>query len=187
MNMQNSFNEISRDEIRNIFQPSKVVLGIVAAPLPSGYNILPLCFHTWCSYDPLLYAVAVENSNYSCELFQKADRFALAIIGESMVQEVVFCGTHSGRDCDKARACGIKWTEGFKIRVPGIETAIANIELIIKKRVPTGDHTLIIGEVVFISLAKNTKERPLLAIGPNSIGYEVLAREGIHTLGVVQK
>ena len=185
--MSDRSNKIDRNEIREIFQPSKVVLGIIPAPLQSGYNILPLCFHTWCSYSPLMYLVAIEKSNFSSTLFEKTNEFTLAIVGESMVEEVVFCGSRSGRDCDKAKECGIKWTKSFSIKVPGVETAIANIELVIRNRIATGDHTLIIGEVLSMYSAKGKDERPLLAVGPNSTGYEVLAVEGIHTLAVVPR
>jgi hypothetical protein len=49
-----------------------------------------------------------------------------------------------------------------------------------------GDHLMILGEVLSISKREVT-ERPLLAIGPTSEKYEVLAKFGIHTLGVVRR
>ena len=172
--------------MRHIFQPSKILLAVVPKPAAGDYNILPLCFHTWCSYSPLLYSIAVQQSNYSFQLFQSATEFVLAIPGENMLDKVTFCGTHSGRDCDKGTACGIQWAPSDHILTPGVRDAAANMEVLIRTRMTTGDHLMIIGEVVAIHLAEDNDQRPLLAVGPTPTGFEVLWSHGIHTIGVVR-
>ncbi len=187
MKLPMGFKRITRDELRNVFQPSKILLAVVAGTLPIEYNVLPLCFHTWCSYSPLLYCVSIQHSNYSVELFKTAHDFVLALAGENMLNQVVFCGTHTGRNCNKVEECGIRLTKSYSVSTPGILDAIANIELSIREQTQTGDHLMVIGEVLAISLSDTCVERPLLAIGPNTKEYEVLWQHDIHTIGVIPR
>ena len=173
----------SREDLRRSFQPSRIVLAVVPDPTQNRFNILPICFHTWCSYDPLMYVVAIAEENFSSELFQCAEEFVLAIPGEKMLEQVRFCGTHSGRDCDKAKMCKIRWVDSGEIVTPGIASAKANIELVTTDRVPVGDHTLVIGEAKSITIDEDNAEKALLAIGPNPRGYRALTSFGIHTIG----
>ena len=124
---------------------------------------------------------------YSAELFESARDFVLAIAGESMLNQVIFCGTHTGRYCDKIKECGILLCKSYSVRTPSILTAIANIEVSMREQVPTGDHMMIIGEVLSISISDSCQERPLLAIGPNPGEYEVLWQHDVHTIGVIPK
>ncbi|MBN1818973.1 MAG: flavin reductase family protein [Sedimentisphaerales bacterium] len=179
-----TFEKCNRDYLRELFQPSRILLGIVGDQNRSRFNILPLCFHTWCSYEPLLYAIAIDRDNYSAHLFEKASEYTLSIPGESMVEKVLYCGTHSGRQYDKTQECGIQWIDSHNINPPGISTSLANIELSTVARYPVGDHIMVVGEVKTIFRAKDQAERPLLAVGPSSFGFEILAHKGIHTIGV---
>jgi flavin reductase (DIM6/NTAB) family NADH-FMN oxidoreductase RutF len=161
-------------------------MAVVGTPSRTEFNVLPLCFHTWCSYSPLLYCVAIHNTNYSSQLFRIAQEFVLAIPGEGMIDQVMYCGTHSGRDHNKARECGIEWLSPGSIGTPGISQAMANLEVGVTSRVPAGDHILVVGEVLSMRLSRPVEERPLLAVGPASDGFEVLARSGIHTIAVLR-
>ena len=104
-----------------------------------------------------------------------------------MVDEVLFCGTHSGKNVDKVHECNIKWHNAHKIKTPGINSAIVNIELQVKERFVSGDHKVIIGEVKAMLQNRKNKERALLSVGPESKGYEILGQDGIHTIGVTLK
>lgn len=179
-----AFRKADRDDLRKLFQPSRIVLAVVEDAFHGRFNVLPLCFHTWCSYDPLLYAVAVDKANYSSKLFSEATEFVLSVPGERMLEAVVYSGTHSGREHDKVRECGIEWSDSRKVNPPGVSSSLANIEMQAVAKYPTGDHLLVVGEVLAIWIAEKLVERPLLAVGPSSVGYEVLARQGTHTIGV---
>jgi flavin reductase (DIM6/NTAB) family NADH-FMN oxidoreductase RutF len=185
--MINIFCSVNRDEIRRIFQPSKIVLAIVFDSQNNRYNMLPLCFHMWCSYSPLQYVIAIHKNNYSSILFQEAKEYVLAIPGEKMIDTVMYCGTHSGKHVNKSNECKIEWSPCHKIKTPGIDTAIANIEFLTKNMFISGDHYLIIGEAITILRNRNNNERLLLSVGPKKEGFEILAQNGIHTIGVIPK
>jgi flavin reductase (DIM6/NTAB) family NADH-FMN oxidoreductase RutF len=181
------FEAVPRQQFRQVFQPSRVVIALFKAPTKSGVNAITLCFDMHCSYKPPMMAFAVYHRAYTHSLLESASECVLAIPGETMAKEAMYCGLESGRDVDKVTACGLELAASATIGVPGLAKAIANIELRIACRVPSGDHLLVVGEVVRYGVNPGNRERCLLSVGPNHDGYEVLARSGIHRLGVVAR
>jgi len=111
----------------------------------------------------------------------------LAVPGESFAHEALICGLQSGRDIDKVRECGFQIVDSKHVRVPGLRNAIANLELLIKSRIETGDHMTVIGEVRRYAVNTSSRERNLLSVGPEHDGYEVLAAKGIHRIAVTNR
>ena len=132
-------------------------------------------------------AFAVHNRTYSFRLVQECDECVLAVPGEHLWQEALYCGTESGRQKDKVCECNIQLIDSEEVNTPGLARAIANIELRIRARIPTGDHLTIVGEVLRFAVNERNKERCLLSVGPRLAGYEVLAQKGIHRIGVVRQ
>lgn len=187
MQRNKEFKTLKRQQFRRYYQPTRIVLGIVPADFPSGVNIITLCFSMYCSYDPPMMAFAVQEPAFSYELFRKARECVLSVPGETLAKETLFCGTHSGREVDKVTECGFELIPSSDVEVPGIRTAIANIELTIANKVQTGDHLTLIGLVKRFAVDVNSKERNLLSVGPEHEGYEVLVHKGIHRIGVVDR
>lgn len=180
------FGALRRQEFRTYFQPSRVVIGVVPAPTESGLNAITLCFSMYCSYKPPMMAIAIQDCNESHSLIQRTDEYVLAVPGESMFRETMVCGRESVRDVDKVKTLGLELIESRKVRVPGLKRAIANIELVKRATIETGDHILVVGEVMRFGVNRMIREQPLLSVGSNTAGYRVLAHEGIHRLAVVQ-
>jgi flavin reductase (DIM6/NTAB) family NADH-FMN oxidoreductase RutF len=181
-----AFTQLSRQAFRKYFQPSRILLGIVPAPTESGINVLTLCFTMYCSYKPPMLAVAIHNINASYELFGNTGQYVLAVPGESMVEEIMFCGTKSMRQVpDKATHLNLDLISSVKVGVPGLAKAIANVEMVKHSSLRTGDHLLVVGEAVSFRVRQDSPERPLLSVGPNALGYRVLAHKGIHRIAVV--
>jgi flavin reductase (DIM6/NTAB) family NADH-FMN oxidoreductase RutF len=118
---------------------------------------------TWGT--PLL-TVMVRPSRYTHSFLTKASHFSVCVppAGE-MKKELAFCGSRSGRDYDKVRACamtlkdgtvkGVKYLEGSELvyeceisgraelRSDGLPAAVLG------KYYPSGDlHTLFFGKIV---------------------------------------
>lgn len=69
--------------------------------------------------------VAVRNSRYTFEIMEDAADFTVSFPKEDMKDELMFCGTKSGRTYDKFKECGLKPGQAQKtfspiIRIPGI-------------------------------------------------------------------
>ena len=107
--------------------------------------------------------------------------------GESMAEQVLKCGTTSGRNCDKVSDCRLALVGSETVGVPRLRECIANIEMRIHSRVKTGDHLTVFGEVLKFGVDEANKQRCLLSVGPEHDGYDVLAQSGIHRIAVVSK
>ncbi len=185
MRSRERFEAVRRQQFRRYFQPSRIVLGVLPAKSESGVNIITLCFDMHCSYKPPMMAVAIQRGSVSYELIGQAKQWVLAVPGSSLVRETLFCGVTSMRETDKVKRLGLELCPSTHISVPGLRKAIANIELERVKCVETGDHVVAIGKVLKFGVNSQRKELPLLSIGPDLAGYKLLARHGIHRIGVI--
>lgn len=179
------FVALARQRFREWFQPSRVVLCVLDDSTSARANIITVCFSMHTSYKPGMMAFAIWRHSHSYGLALAADECVLAVPGERLADATMVCGTRSGRDTDKWAITGLTPHSSLQVDVPSIRECIANIELRIMDRVETGDHLLVVGEVLQYGVNKANQERPLLSVGPREEGYRVLARSGMHRLAVV--
>jgi len=179
------FVELRRQQFRKVFQPSRIVLGILSDLRRSRVNVITLCFDMYCSYKPPMMAFAIHKHAYSFGLLEQSTECVLAIPGERLAEEAMYCGVESAASTEKFQKCGFTAVPSKHLGVPGIAEAIANVELSIVSKVRTGDHLTAFGRVLRFGVAKENKERCLLSVGPRTSGYCVLARKGVHRIAVV--
>lgn len=176
---------VSRNKFRYYFQPSRIVLGVVKAPVASGWNVITLCFVTHCSYKPRMIAVAIQDNAASQQYFREADEFVLAVPGPSLLHETVVCGTTSAKDMDKISELGLELMKSEQVATPSLKAAIANVELRLEQTIQTGDHNLIVGRVVRFAINPWVQELPLVSIGPRTSGYKLLEHHGQHRIATI--
>lgn len=116
----------------------------------------------WCmptSFDPPMMAISVGKTRYSHKLISKSREFVVAFPSEEMGKEVLYCGTHSGRDVDKFEETGLMAVPAKKVRPPLIEGCVANFECMVVGEIETGDHTIFVGEIVAAHISEEKKRR----------------------------
>ncbi|MEJ2656766.1 MAG: flavin reductase family protein [Desulfobacterales bacterium] len=69
-----------------------------------------------------IFMIAVRNSRYTYGIIEKAKDFTVSVPLIHMHDEVMFCGTKSGRDVDKYNACNLKTADSRKVDSPIIDT-----------------------------------------------------------------
>ena len=69
-----------------------------------------------------IFMVAVRDSRFTFGIMERASDFTVSVPMTDMNDEVMFCGTKSGRDYDKFNECGIKAGAAKKTFSPIIET-----------------------------------------------------------------
>ena len=181
------FTPQTRQQFRETFQPSRIVLGVFPDPSRPFPNLISLCFNMHCSYKPPMMAFAVWRHSYSFKLLETAAQAVLAVPGENLASEVVICGTRSGADCNKWAETKLTAINSEFVAVPSIRECVANVELSLVSRTDAGDHLLVVGEVLNFAVNTELLRRPLLSVGPREAGYKILARQGIHRIGVVSE
>ncbi|MHB8638731.1 MAG: flavin reductase family protein [Candidatus Acidiferrales bacterium] len=150
-------------------------------------NIITLCFSMYCSYKPPMLAVAIQNVNASYDLIQRASEYVLAVPGPNLVQETLYCGIKSMNKVDKVKRLDIELLPSEHIGVPGLLNAIANIEMVKELDIKTGDHVLVVGRALAFRVNAAIHALPLLSVGPDISGYDVLAQKGVHRIATVSK
>lgn len=130
-------------------------------------------------------AIAVQNCNYSYDCFESAEEYTLAVPGESLVKAALLFGTMSGRDRDKIAESGVGLAASGTVKVPTLAGSLATMELVKDSQMVTGDHLLVAGRVTRMARNHSVTERPLLSIGPDTTGYELLFKHGQHRIAVV--
>ena len=72
-----------------------------------------------------IFMVAVRDSRHTFTIIEKADDFTVSVPSVNMKDEIMFCGTKSGRDMDKFKECKLETRDSQTvvspiINVPGI-------------------------------------------------------------------
>lgn len=183
--MEPSFDSVSRQQFRRFFQPSRLVVCVLPDTSDARWNLITVSFNMYCSYKPPMMAIAIQNINRSYELAQNAEQFVLAVPGERLAEDTMRFGWESSRDQDKVAASGVALISSETVAVPGLRDAIANIELVKRSVVTSGDHVILTGEVLKFGVNKSNLEQNLLSVGPDTGGYRVLSKRGIHRIAVI--
>jgi flavin reductase (DIM6/NTAB) family NADH-FMN oxidoreductase RutF len=179
------FLDVRRQQFREFFQPSRIVLGVFHDSEQDRLNAITLCFNMYCSYKPPMMAFSIHHRAYTYGLLEKSDSCVLAVPGESLAEQAMYCGINTAADGEKFKACGFTSVSSKHIDVPGISQALANVELSIIDKSRTGDHLTAMGRVLRFSVNRKNTERCLLSVGPRTSGYQVLRRHGVHRIAVV--
>lgn len=150
--------KVSVEEAWKRKYPEPVVLA-VSVDAEGKANIIAL---GWCmptSFEPPMMAISVGKTRYSHKLISECREFVVAFPSEEMAKEVLYCGTHSGRDVDKFKESGLVAVPAKKVRPPLIEGCVANFECKVVGEIETGDHTIFAGEVVAAHVSEEKKGR----------------------------
>ena len=175
---------MKRQGFREYFQPSRIVMLVVKDVASGKVNITTLCFAMHASYKPTSVAFALEKRHLSYEFLGVQARCVLAVPGRDLAKQVLLCGTKSGRSVEKDRLPNLTLCQGSSSEFVWIERAMANIEIEIISQVDNGDHDIFVGKVQSFFVNPAAPGPNLLSIGRNHAGYELLARSGVHRLGI---
>jgi flavin reductase (DIM6/NTAB) family NADH-FMN oxidoreductase RutF len=131
-------------------------------------------------------AIAIQKINASYHLIQSAKEYVLCVPGPDLARETLYCGVKSMSEVDKVKALKIQLIQSERVSVPGLQAALANIEMVKEVSLQTGDHVLVVGRVVDFRVNNRIRPLPLISMGPETSGYTILAQHGIHRIGTVK-
>ena len=177
--------EITYAEGQKIYsRPERIVL-VTSASKIGPPNIITLGWQMRTSFEPPMMAISVGHTRYSHELIKEGGEFVIAVPGIDIAEEVLFCGTRSGRDVDKFSETGLTPGEAQHVRPPLIEECLLNFECKIVGSLNTGDHTIFAGEVL-ASYKNDEDKRMLISIG-EELGYGVALEKETYRMGYVKE
>ena len=125
------------------------IVAVIASSFNSRTSAMPASWITPVSVTPPLLAVAVSKKRFTYGLIISSHEFSVNIVPKRYIKQIHFLGTVSGRDYkDKIKVSGLTSGKAKKISSPIILESIAIAECKLLKKIETGDHDTLIGEVV---------------------------------------
>lgn len=113
---------------------------------------------TRVSNQPPLVLAAVGHRRYTHELLTTVDAFTISILGEDQAATGRLFGLHGRRERDK-------WAEVEHVLmgagVPALARCSARMLCAVRDRLPLGDHTGFVGEVVLGEVVSGDRPLPL--------------------------
>jgi len=79
-------------------------------------------------------AVMVRPSRYTYDCMEATGDFTVNVPTPEMADDVMFCGTESGRDYDKFEECGLTAVPGRQIESPSIGECVAVWECVVVQK-----------------------------------------------------
>ena len=97
---------------------------------------------------PPIAGIAIRKATYSHGLITKTGEFCINLPTTALIEQTDFCGSVSGRDCDKFAESGLTAVTAARISPPLIEECPVNLECKVLSIQEVGDHDLFLGEVL---------------------------------------
>ena len=139
--------EVSVAEAWSRVYPERVAL-VTCADKSGKPNIITISWFTRTAVNPPMIAIAVHPTRYSHKLISESKEFVFAMAAKEMGKESLFCGMKSGKAVDKFKETKLTVLPAKKVKAPLIDGCVINLECEVVNVIPTGDHTLFVGEIV---------------------------------------
>lgn len=174
-------------DARRLLNPGPV--SIVTASWRGSANAAPVAWAAPLSMSPPMVGVALHPIRHTADMIRFSEEFALNIPGPELLRETAFFGSRSGVDENKVESSKLDIFTALRVDAPLLDGALAWIECGLRDVIPTGDHTLFVGEVVAVqALDEAYAERwllderifsPLTFLGGNWYAQVQGAREAV--------
>ncbi len=113
-------------------------------------SIITIAWHSPISIKPPALGIAIGKERFSAELIKNSNEFIVNIPSWNLLEPMLYCGTHSGRDVDKFKETGLTPQKAEKlINTPKIKECIGAIECSVIDYIEVGDHIMFFGEVLY--------------------------------------
>ena len=132
-------------------------VSFICTPRPDGStNLAPVAWWTFLESEPPMIGFSMAKDSYTCELLSSSDsgEVMLCLPSESIADEVLKCGSISGRESDKAKEYGIELAgDTLKYPVHSKLVFLCNIS----QKVIVGDCVFFVCNINEILLDENKK------------------------------
>ena len=129
-----------------LLEPGPITL--ITAQYRGQPNVMTVAWVVPASHQPPMLVAAISPLHYTHYLISKSQEFVVNVPGRPLADQVMLCGTLSGRDVDKFARAGLTAVDGHRVTVPWISECLAHLECGLVEAYEAGDHTLFLGEIV---------------------------------------
>ncbi len=132
-------------------------VGLITSTGKYGDNIMAAEWTHHISYKPGLIAVCIGHNKATAENIKKTKVFGISLASTEQSTLASVSGGSSGKEIDKIKALeelDFKFYKAKKINVLMVQDAVLNMECRLIKKIPLGDHTVFVGEILEALLNK---------------------------------
>jgi len=123
-------------------------LSLISTRREERNNVATLSWQAPLSQEPPMLGISLTPSSCSNHYLQETGEFVLSIPDASLIAEVHYCGTHSGKDVDKVRFMELRTLRSQKVIPLLISNCIGHLECVVHDRQNIGDHIFYSAEVI---------------------------------------
>jgi flavin reductase (DIM6/NTAB) family NADH-FMN oxidoreductase RutF len=156
-------NEQAKKAVLRQFPYGLLVLTVMAE---GEDHALTVNWVTQASFEPPMVVVAVENDSKGLPMIRDTRAFALNLLGTGQRDLAARLGRSSAKAPDKL--VGVAHRPGGVTAAPILSEANGWIECRLVATMPSGDHTLVLGEVVDAGLQR---DGPILTLADSGMKY----------------
>jgi len=126
------------------------LLTSISMPKAGGKpNVMTCAWATPVSDEPPIVVVCVSKESYTAKLIKQTKEYVINIPNRNMLKAIWICGKSSGRNTDKFKKSGLKYTKGKKVKAPVIKDCIGHIECRLWKTIDAGECYAFFGKVLY--------------------------------------
>lgn len=138
--------------------PESVVL-IVTIDESGDPNVMPAGWSMFTSGSPRMIAVSIGLERHTRSLLQASEEFTVSFPSPVQVEDLLYCGSHSGAEVDKFAETELEPLPAEKVSTPILAESVASFECRKHSSHITGDHEINVGEVVAAHVSEDYPER----------------------------
>ncbi|MCX5716196.1 MAG: flavin reductase family protein [Candidatus Omnitrophica bacterium] len=145
--------DIPLNKANRLINSGQVIM--VSSAYEKRASIITLAWNMPLSHNPPLMAICLTKKRFTYELMKRSGEFVVNVPSTDLIDEMWYCGTHSGRDIDKFKETDLTAQRANKLTTaPIIKECIGHLECRIKDEKDAGDHVIVIGDIIHASAEK---------------------------------
>jgi len=157
------FEEIGTENVYRILAPRPTII-VTTINKKGEVNAAPFSFTMPVSVNPPLMAFASVTSHDTYKNITEIDEFVVNIPNENILKELWVTGEKFPYGVNEIEKANLTSKTSKKVSPPGIEECIACIECKVHWIKNSGDHDIIVGEVLNVSIQENILKDGLLDV-----------------------
>lgn len=123
------------------------LIAIVTAEWRGTKNIMAAGWHSFISYAPPIYGVAIGEERFTHQLIKDSGEFAISFVGADNAHFIEEVGKSTGRDGDKFERFHIPYQKAETIQAPILTDAYVVYECKVKDIRKYGDHDWVVADI----------------------------------------
>lgn len=136
-----------KSDIYHLLHP-KMAFFLTSISKEGKPNVMACAWATPVSEEPPIIVVCVSKESYTSELIKETKEFVINIPTKKLLKSLWICGKTSGRDTDKFKKAGLKYSKSKSVKPPVIDECIGHVECKLWKAVDAGECYAFFGKVL---------------------------------------